>query len=326
MKVKLEFIVFPIFLCFTLFPKAKYECTTFFRIKGKIVKAFAANERLFLGVNSSRKAAVLVVELKKKSFRKIGNFGKKKNEYYFVQDLNVNLDLRRIFVLDRMGKVLIYDLEGNFKKALSLNLICSSFLETSGPERFMIQCIKGNKKKRKIYTEIYLYEKGNLKKILSFPNLTVILKGNPPFLLSLSEPAIAFDGKYFYVQTSSLYEIHKFDDKGRRILSKTIDKAEPDFSKREKLLRGKIIRGKKPFAACRLFWDKNRLWVLTNIWKGEKRRLDLLNENLKKLNSFFVKGACRYFWISNGFMIIYDPRSSLLSINALILKNEMSKK
>lgn len=328
MKAKFAgILIFVIFLCPYHFLGKDFQQIISFKIKGSIVKASATKKKLFLGVNSFRKAAVLVIEFNKKSFKKIGEFGKGKKQYYFIQDLEVNLKLGRVFVLDRRGKILIYDMDGNFKKDLSLNLPCVSFLHIFGPERFIVKCIKGIMKKKKIYTEVYLYEHRHLKKILSFPNLTAILKDSFSLLLSLSEPAIAFDGRYFYVQNSTLYQIHKFNGRGKRLFSKIIDdKVQPDFSRQEKLLRGSIIKKKKPFAACRLFWDKKKLWVLTNIWKGEKRRLDVLNKNLKRLKTFFVKGTCRHFWISNGFIIAYDPRTSLLSINALTAKNEMSRK
>ncbi len=230
-------------------------------------------------------------------------------------------------ILTRNSLLLFYSGDGRLKSSIRLKLkIFPAAILLSSGYRTVLAGFSAAGNGAELFQEVWLVNReGSGKRLLRVKLPTARLPGGR-FTVSLSEPAVAASPAAIYVVRSGSYTVEKLLLDSGEIIRAELKGDTPDFSPLEKRLRGNLLRGSRPFAACRIFPWKGYLWVLTNFWREGKRRIDLLDQDLKLQGSWLTWLDCPKTWFSEGKFAIADRRGNVYLYELNFSPNVSSKK
>ncbi len=275
-------------------------------VGGEVRRVIAKGSRIFIGFNRKGKFEIAVLDPGKKSFFSLKLHPSPEPSEDFIAAEGGFL------ILTRTSRLLLYTEDGNLISSQRLNLgIFPTALLCSENSNTILTGFRPANKGRELYQEVWLVDqKGVGKRLLSIKLPTSRLPGRG-FTVSLSEPALAASSSAIYMVRTTFYAVEKLLLLSGKTIRTKLKGDSPDFSPLEKKLRGKLLHGKRPFAACKIFPWKGSLWILTNFWSRGRRRIDLLDEALRLKGSWLTELDCPKTWFSEGKFATADGRGNV---------------
>ena len=255
-----------------------------FKLKGRVVKAQTRDSTLYVLEKSGKVSLLKIYSLEGKGSKILAK-GK-------IDDFELTTDSVLVFSEGQIkelksGRVLS-DVGMKFNGFLFRN--GKIFLKTQTPGSGKFFLLKGNE-----INEIFSYR----------PQILSLKKGKFTYYIVVSIAAFDSDGRNYYVCDTTTYEIKKLDKGGKVILKIKIGGTGTSSPLLYKLYK---IHGLKTYAVEKLIYSEKHLFSFTNIWKGKRRRIDILRaSDLKILKTTWKDFQTSYFFASGKYIIYFDP-------------------